>query len=368
MKRVFLCILFFFTQRFCPAFGQSEVSFFILSGQPNADLLARAYFMPVAKSINSNLNRGWLFGGEALTPGRVEVGVTLTTAFVPPDQKSFDVTAIGLEATTQLAAGYGSQTPTALGAHTLGPQLNVTTTLPGSGEEAVIATYPMPEGVGVPLIPLPSLQLNLGLMKGTELRTRLLPSIKFRSDGTNYATAMWGIGVTHRLHQSFVRYLPFSVTAGLTYARQRVQGNFERVGSWHQVLNGQEVVRTEQQKDPSHYDDQKLQLRAESLILECILSKEVRAFTFFSGLRYSIGRTYVETLGIYPQIAVRPTDEDPYYELYFKDVKNPIKVAIPYYPLALQAGVSCRLSAFTLGLSGTYATYTSLSAALSVSF
>jgi len=179
------------------ASAQNETAEFIKSGITNAELLAKAYSLPLSKAFGAAINTGWITTGQVFQPGRFEIRVFANAAFVPQKDQTFDVSSIGLNSNVRLAPGSSKLAPTVFGADAPGPLLNVYATRPDTKQEEQVTSFNTPAGIGIALAPTPMAQLTVGLVKETELMVRFIPKSKVG----DFNVDLWGIGLKHSIRQ-----------------------------------------------------------------------------------------------------------------------------------------------------------------------
>ncbi|MDF9799713.1 hypothetical protein OKW21_004976 [Catalinimonas alkaloidigena] len=361
-------VLLLFIGSLLPGIGftQSEVSFFILSGRENAHKLANAYFNPLGKSMYNNLGNGWMQGGAMLNAGQVQLRLQASATFFPAEDQQFDLSALGLSQHVAVAEGEAILTPTAIGDHINGVVLEVKAESPADGEEIPLATFSTPDGMGVPLLPMASAQLNVGVPYKTELMLRALPKVNFSAGDTDYTNSLWGLGIRHVLSQWLSEEtLPFDIIIALAYGQQDAKGKPKIIGSWPHT-NGQEIERTPEQQAQQIYNSQELHIAVGAWSTELLLSKKLSSFTLYTGFNYTTGVMEVISEGIYPRLDVRSSTEAPYYAYFFHDEEDPLKLRTSSAQLSFTSGAAYQLGILSLKLEGSLGRYKNITAGLGV--
>ncbi|MEQ9303257.1 MAG: hypothetical protein RJQ14_05020, partial [Marinoscillum sp.] len=77
------------------------------------------------------------------------------------------------------------------------------------------------EEYGVNFVPAPSVQLGIGIYKGTEIKLRLIPEQTFGDPGEEFNTKMFGLGVMHDVKQWIpgIKNLPFDLSGFFAFTK-----------------------------------------------------------------------------------------------------------------------------------------------------
>ena len=144
-----------------------------------------AYFSPFSESIGAGLNRGWYNTAKPHKLAGFDVSLSINLITVSDELSSFDANSLDNFSSSS------SSTPTLL----------------GSGEGATISyqgnEFVMPnQNINLKTIPIPTLNAGVGLIKGTEVNLRYIPSynydIGFIGKGS---IELYGIGLKHDILQ-----------------------------------------------------------------------------------------------------------------------------------------------------------------------
>jgi len=350
------------------AYAQSEVSFFILAGQDNAEILARAYFSPLGKSMHSNLSSGFVAGGGDLASEGWQLSIVGQASWAPEHDHQYELSAIGLGEEVHLQAKLPIYAPTAMGSSKPGKAIYVTDQLPAQEEELPLVSFQTPDGLGIPFFPSAVLQLSYSFPTQTYLSVRAAPPLKLSLKDTQYQGYQWGVALGQELISCLAAAQgPFQLLAQLSYARQQMQGQPKVIGSWSH-MNAQLIVRTEAQQAQQIYKGQKLMIRGQAAAFSLLLLKELGRWHTFIGGQYSFGATQIESRGIYPRLDIRAKEEEPYYEYFFHDELNPVALSLPHRQWRLGLGLSVQVGAIGLHTEASLSNYKNLSAGISYQF
>lgn len=317
-----------------------------------------AYVTPWANAFGAGLNGSWYnsakphkFGGFDLTMG-VNVGI------VPSSAESFDLSTLDLSANLSPKTGTA---PTIAGPKNDGPVMTYTQ----SG--VTLATFNTPAGTAWKYIPVPTLQVGIGLPLGTEVKVRYIPRLPVK-DGD---IMLWGVGLMH----SIMQYIPgnkllpvdVSIFAGYT----KLNGNVP-LSLQPSTLNGHFPNYTTYSLATS-FTDQNLSATVEALNVSAIVSVNLPVISFYGGVGYSKTTTNVEMTGNFPTpTLVTPVAAAPYAEYNDSGVKKGVdfpEIDIQNFSgLRANIGFRIKLAVVTIHADYTRAQYNVLSTGLGISF
>lgn len=212
--------------------------------------LLEAYFSPFGKSLAAGLNNGWFHTAKPHKLGGFDISLSLNAVIVPTVGKTFDITSInGFSASN-------SQTATFLGDKTGG-------TNGAYGTMIGNTNFQMPGGKDIDWIPIPMLQVGVGLIKGTEIDIRYVPSQKLES---NSEIKLYGFGLKHDILQwlPMVDKIPVDLSIQAGYTNLNAGINVE---------------------------DQGVNLNVKATTVNLIMSKKMLMFTGYLGFGYNSSTT-----------------------------------------------------------------------------
>ncbi|HPT22759.1 MAG TPA: hypothetical protein PLR88_12505 [Bacteroidales bacterium] len=355
MKRsgAVLYLLLFFSSL---SFSQFDNTDFLRSAPVDATKIVQAYIAPWANAFGAGLNGGWYntakphkFGGFDITAG-VSVGM------VPSSGETFDLSTLGLSSNIT----YDSKiTPTVAGIDEEGP--NVQYTVGG----VKLAEFNTPPGSDWKYMPVPSLQVGIGLPFGTEIKGRFIPKIDI-GDGD---LSLWGVGLLHSITQYFPgnEMLPFDVSlfGGYTKLNANVPINLAPDPSVVWNYSTYNVATS--------FEDQNLGIDITSLNVSAVASLNLPVVTFYGGMGYSKTKTEINLEGNFPTPTLNTTiPSSPYAEYADKGViageKFPSMEIKNFSGLRANIGIRFKLSVVTIHFDYTRAQYNILSSGLGLSF
>jgi hypothetical protein len=358
MKRTIILLstflLLFFSN--LQSFGQIKSISNMLSGSTqDASKLFQAYLKPYANAFGADLNGGWYNTAKVHKLGGFDLTLSVSAAFVPSTDKTFDPSKLGLTGT--VASGVTSA-PTVAGENKPGPEISYKT------GNVTVAKFNTPKGTGFGIIPAPMLQLGIGLIKGTDVTVRYLPSFNVGDYGS---INMWGVGVKHSLKQwiPVIKMTPFfnlSVFGGYTQLHTSVNLSLQpeiyvdKLGATDQTTLA--------------YDNQKMALTAKNFTGNIIASFDFPVIALYGGIGFSNTKTNLKLTGDYPMTSL---DNG---KLVVNDVNrltDPINMEMKSTDGSktkprLNAGVRFKFAIITLHFDYTYANYSVATAGLGLSF
>ncbi|MEJ6979332.1 DUF6588 family protein [Pedobacter sp. P351] len=239
---------------------------------PDATKLANAYLSPIFKGFGIGLNSGWANTAHSKNLGRFDVRFSLTGAFIPKEDETFDVTALGLSNSVRLKSGQNPLSPTAAGDKTTGPIVEIY-----NGNDK-IKEFNLPKGANIPIIPAPQLQATVGLIKGIDVSLRAIPEIKLGDVGS---INMIGGGVKVELlpliaGKTLGKLLPFDLAVALGYT---------------QFSYNKKLDYTPPSGSPAVNDNQEIEAKISGVNVQAILSKKLLVFTPFVAVGYNTSKT-----------------------------------------------------------------------------
>jgi hypothetical protein len=184
---------------------------FIRGGTDDANILFNHYMTPFMKGIGYGFNNGWYNTAKPHETLGFDLTISFNAAMVPVEDQTFEFIASEYS-NTRIASG-STTLPTLMG-------VNTTTVLENyinsndipqpnpypPNTDIPIGEYPAPDGIGDDIkpyslnqiaVPSPIVQVGVGIIKGTEIKVRWLPTITNEDFNFKY----FGIGGLHSISQ-----------------------------------------------------------------------------------------------------------------------------------------------------------------------
>lgn len=265
--------------------NESDLSAFMTAEKNDASKLVGAYISPLIKGFSYGMTGGWYHTGKTHNKLGVDLGVSVSTVMLPSSEETFNPTKIGLSGTI---TPNQTVSPTIIGSDNVSPNsYNVNYT---QGPITVSQSFTGPQGlnfkknIGGNWVPVPMIQLGIGLIKSTDLKIRYLPEQKY---GDNSRVKMLGFGLMHDIKQHIpgIKMLPFDLSVLVAY---------------NSVDGTSSLVNTNTGNDGKPYStDGKLSYTLNSWVAQAIVSKKVAVLTFYLGVGYGAVSTKAKITGRY---------------------------------------------------------------------
>jgi hypothetical protein len=342
----------------------TDVGKFITGGASDGGKILGAYIKPFSNAFGYSLNAGWYNTAKVHSLLGFDFSLTFNVAFIPAADKSFDVKALGLSSRANISSPSDAQT--IAGKTGQGPEIRYITNI--NNNNYTVIAYNTPGGIDLGLVPVPMVQAGLGLIKGTEIIGRFMPTVSI-GNGGGTKIGMWGIGLKHSIKQWIpavddIPFLNISVLAG--YSKLHFVSNIS-LDPNNEIFQLNPIYFTDTAKN-MNFSTQQLDLMVKSFTANALVSLDFPFITLYGGIGISSTTTDLKMFGNYaiPQYNIGQSR----VEVSSKDIKNdPIGISI-------KGGVKPRLNIgfkLKLGLIGinadyTYANYSIATVGLGVSF
>jgi hypothetical protein len=266
------------------SFSQFENVDFLRSAPADGVKLIQAYVSPWANAFGAGLNGGWYNTAKPHKLGGFDITTGFSIGIVPSSDQTFDVSKIVSSSLSLTGTGLA---PTIAGANNSGPLMTYKDNVSG----VTLSSFKTPPGTSWKAMPVPDLQVGIGLPFGTELKARFIPKISIK-DGN---ISLWGVGIVHSLLQYLPgnKLLPFDVSLFAGYTK--LQGNV------HMSLQPDPLTaQVYTAPYTSTFSNQNLNLTVEALNVSAIASLNLPVVTFYGGLGYSKTKTGMSLSGDFP--------------------------------------------------------------------
>ena len=296
-----------------------------VSNTSDAKNFLEAYFSPFAESIGAGLNKGWYNTAKPHKLAGFDVSLSLNLITISDEVASFDVNSIENFSSTS------SSTPSILGSGK-GATINYQ-------NENVSGQFVMPDqNIEIKAVPIPTLNVGLGLIKGTEINVRYIPTYEYNIGFVGKGSVeLYGAGIKHNVLQwlPLDKFLPFDLS---------IQSAFSQFNTSFEV---------ESQSVRQGVD---LDIRASTVNL--IFSKKFAMITAYG----SVGQNFVSsTLNANTNFSLGSTST--------LNFDFPLEINMPKTSeMQASAGVRLQFAIFTLFANQTFSSYPSTSAGIGISF
>ena len=296
-----------------------------VSNTSDATNFLGAYFSPFAESIGSGLNKGWYNTAKPHKLAGFDVSLSLNLITISDEVASFDINSIENFSSTS------ASTPSIL----------------GSGDGATInyqngnvnGQFVMPDqNIEIKAVPIPTLNVGLGLIKGTEINVRYIPTYEYDIGFVGKGSVeLYGAGIKHDVLQwlPLNKFLPFDLS---------IQGAFSQFNTSFEV----ESQSVKQEVD--------LDIIASTVNL--IFSKKFAMITAFA----SLGQNFINsTFNTNTNFSLGSTST--------LNFDSPLEINMPKTSeMQASAGIRLQFAIFTLYANQTFSSYPSTSVGIGISF
>ena len=332
MRLLALIFSFLSVSFFCKA--QDNLDIYLEAGKDDATKLTESYLTPIMKGFGYGLNNGWYNTAKAHKTLGFDLTVTAHAVFAPKSSQYF-IFKDEAYSNIRLAHGESNQLPTAFGPASEGPRLEI---LDENGEPTG-TTFNAVEGLGIKeelghnIVPVPMVQLGIGIVKNTDIKLRYIPTIDI-GDGE---VSLWGIGVMHDVKQWIpgIKHLPFDLSALVGYTKMTTSYDLQGLSN-------------------TGDGSQELLLNAGALSVQGIISKKMSVLTLYGGVGYNKTTSSIVVNGVFEL-------EDN------RVLEDPIDFTFGEGSLRATAGFQLKLAILTLHADYTINKYPILSAGLGFS-
>jgi hypothetical protein len=349
MKKIFtLCFVSLFS--YTPSWSQDEnvIAKFLSAGQADASKLIGAYFSPAIKSASYGMAAGWVNTAKAHKPFGIDIGLSINTAFIPKSEDYFDPAKLGLSPTTV----FTSSASNGLAPTFMGPDESTSYTFLGDLDNnpntaPQTATISGPEGlnikevVSVAAVPIPVLQIGIGLVKNTDLKVRLVPTLNVGGSSIK----MFGVGVMHDIKQHIpgVKNLPFDLSVLVNYNSFTGESDLTNTNTTDGVPDSDDGIGI---------------YKFNSFGGQVLISKKLAVLTVYGGAGYTAIKTNVAFNGTYT-VQAAPVSFD---------ITNPVDIDIKNNSPFFLAGARLKFGPFFLNGNYTFQKFNTLSVGFGFAF
>ena len=270
------------------SFGQeTNLIKFLSTGKEDGSLLLKAYLNPLVEGLSYGMNGGWYHTAKAHKGFGLDIGISVNAVFIPTGKYFFDPLDLGLQTMTK----FSSTSPNGLAPTVMGPdvvttyQVTVDTNQDGNPDQVLSFEGPggvdMKNNIGMSAVPVPILQIGLGLFNKTDIKIRYTPNHQYGQSKIQ----LLGVGIMHDIKQHIggIKYYSFDMSLFAGYSR--IDGITGLEGKFNKPLD-----------DPRK---QQLQYFTEAWVAQILASKKIKFVTFYGGLGYNAIFTKAEVQGGY---------------------------------------------------------------------
>lgn len=342
MKTITIRIILFLS-----FFGISNISFaqyddYINGVTSDFNQYMDSYMDPLLQGLGYGFNNGWYNTARPHKTFGFDLTISGNLAYVPVASQSFILNPDNYE-NFDLADPNNNEFPTIMGGTTTN---EIRAVLDKSDANSPYVVFPTLDGiqgdlpVDIVAVPSPIVQLGVGIVKGTEVKIRWVPTIK-NDAGIDYH--YWGLGVMHSVSQwiPVVKDLPFLDISGFI--------GFTNVSLAYEL-------------EPGTIDgsDQMAEFGVKTFNYQVVASATVSVITGFVGFGYDDFKTNLGMNGTYLVEVPGTGTQEP--------IENPVNLDAKGGGMRATVGARLKLAILTIHGSYTLQGYNTLNAGIGFSF
>jgi hypothetical protein len=257
-----------------------DIGGFLEGSAADAKYVSEGYISPMMKALGYGLNQGWYNTAKPHNFPGFDLTISVNPVFVPAVDKIFKVDNTKLTSFSltrdmdgkTIGATESGNIPTVLGAD---KSTQYTMRAPAVG------SFSGPTGIGINFFPTPTINLGIGLPKGTDLKIRYVPTLDFNkmtSGEIDGSFGLFGIGVMHDFKQWIpgIKALPFDMSVFVGYTKMKLDIGVSEGGP-----NG------------------KTELSSSATTIQALISKKLTVFTPYFGVGINMAKTELALKGDY---------------------------------------------------------------------
>tara|TARA_R110000868_G_scaffold38595_2_gene134877 strand:- start:2118 stop:3113 length:996 start_codon:yes stop_codon:yes gene_type:complete len=259
--------------------AQNDLDALLAAGIDDAQRFANDYLAPGTNGLMYSMNANWFNTADAKPLGGFEISIIANAASVKNDDKTFLMNT-DLYSNVQFVEGPSSQ----MVASVLGnndPNINIEITYddPIFGNQTEEIT--LPTGIAeanINLLPTAYIQGAVGLIKGTEIKARFMPTI----NTDDVSLSMYGVGLQHEFTKWLPadKLLPVAISGLVAYTHLDASYNFTNSSG----IEG---------------ENQRLENATNTWLFQFIASTKLKVINFYGGIGYIKGTSDSDILGTY---------------------------------------------------------------------
>jgi len=354
---LFICVLtLIFNNTKAQVFSSAN---FIKGGKSDAIKIVSAYLFPVEKSLSFDGINSKLLLYKKSDELHFGMGINLSSSFINNQDNTYDIKDLSLSEFEPSNPQYTIAQTLSGNENTIGLQTKDTYKIPSSSfpfyEEVPILSFNSPKGNNLQMVSIPTINF-FAEKQGNMIGINFLPPLKFSDSSIGLFEI--GIDFQYNLKSSF-DFLS-NLWADIYFSTGYT---FTNLNYYLDINPNQDALKLSVQSDNGPYDNQKLQINANSIPVKIMMVKEHNKFSFFAGCGYNIMTSLVRMIGTYPVYSTDPTDQ---FQIIAKDIEDPFEYTRSFSKLSLDLGANYRSKHLLLGLEYAHSYYKNVS--LSVSY
>ncbi|MEM1407878.1 MAG: DUF6588 family protein [Bacteroidota bacterium] len=326
--------------------AQEDLDQLLEAGLEDANILVEGYLAPALRGFGMSLSNGWYNTAAAHKPLGFELIITANAAYVPDEELFYiprNLNNTALIFPDQAPTIFGTDDETAIPRYAYTYQEEVNGTL-----ETFTGTFDGPEGlnvedeIGLQAVPVPMVNLGIGIVKNTDLKIRWTPEIDVGDDG-NFK--LIGFGLLHDIKQHIpgLKRVPFNLSVFVGFTDVTSEITFE-------------------EDDPSSgvtTDDGRALFDVNTWTFQALASKKFSVLTIYGGLGYNVVNSELDLEGEYVVF------DDFGQSISYVD---PISLSFESSGFRATAGLRLKFGVFSLHTDYTFQEYNTLTVGIGFGF
>jgi hypothetical protein len=351
---------------------QSQTATFLKTGTDNAKNFAQAYFGPLMKGFGIGMNDGWNNNtARPLGLGGFDIRLNVGGFFVPTADQNYNLNDVfknnpSSDYKLVKQSGTTDQQPTFFGTTDNKGGIDVQGTMhlaPGKDTTGTFTGFKLPSGIGVPMmISLPTLQLSVGLVFGTEVMVRYIPNTPIPVSDYTFKVNSFGFGVKHNLIQ-WIPVLKHSKVLDWSVFAAYSSFNYEYGLGAKGLLPDSNSVNP----NPSiNYLNQKITMSGTGYSVGTLISAKLLFFTPYVGFNYSYSMVNLDFTGNYavPIPNDNPTTIAKGYYSKIQDLQNPVGISSTVSNIRACVGARFKFGLLVIGGEYSFGAYNTATVSL----
>ena len=254
---------------------------FLRAGAGDANTLISNYMQPAMTGFGYGINGGWYNTAKTHKKLGFDLTISVNAAQIPSSDEFFTFNNSDYSG-IRLANGTSAQTPTLMGSGDNGPQLVAfsSVNIGGTEQEFTSAPFNAPRGLGLGsfnVVPVPTVNLGIGLIKNTDLKVRYVPEVS----QDDFKMSLIGFGIMHDIKQYIpvLNKLPLDISILAAFTDADIEYDLNDLG-----LAGRNQLAT--------YD-------VTAWTAQLLVSKKLALLTLYGGIGYNSATTSLAMTGEY---------------------------------------------------------------------
>ena len=275
----------------------------LLGGIDDGEKLASEFLQPFGSGFGADINTGWVNNASTHSTLGFSLNIKVSGALSPTAARTYDVNNVDLNRMRLADPNGESITQTVSGSTDDGPMMEAVV----GEDETVVSSFPMPEGLGLRVIPAAMIQGNVGIGLDTELMIRYFPPVINVDD---MFVGLMGAGLKHEINQHIPGGDLWPVTITLMGGYTNLTATFDEFTMEPEDYNRVSPHNTED-FPASTWEGQELTFTNNSWNANILVGHDLPAVSFYGGFGIEGSDMEILAEGNYPFIEPDPTPEEP---------------------------------------------------------